>query len=73
MNVLWLFLGIVVVCVALLAWLERRDARVLRDHLRQRYPVRLTNSFWGALHPTEGIEPDTAAGDRRPDVEERAR
>jgi hypothetical protein len=36
MNALWLFLGAVVVCLAVMAWLERRDARVLRDHLRRR-------------------------------------
>ncbi|MES2991869.1 MAG: hypothetical protein V4844_10635 [Pseudomonadota bacterium] len=73
MNLLWLFVGIVVVCVALLGWLERRDARVLRDHLRERYPMRPTNSFWGALHPNEGSDADPGAGDRRSDLPERAR
>ncbi len=73
MNLLWLFVGIVVVCLLLLAWLERRDARALRDHLRERYPVRLTNSFWGGLPPNEGSDADPGAGDRRADRTDRSR
>ena len=55
MNALWFFVAAVVICLALLGWLEHRDARVLREHLRRRYPVRLTNSFWGGLHPADGV------------------
>ncbi len=69
MSLLWLFVGIVAVCLGLLAWLERRDARSLRDHLRDRYPVRLSNSFWGAL---DG-EPDGSGAKRRSDADDRSR
>ncbi len=72
MTLLWLFVGVVAVFLALLAWLERRDARVLRDHLRDRYPVRLSNSFWGALDATDG-EPEGGAGNRHVDADDRAR
>ncbi|KQW37976.1 hypothetical protein [Rhizobacter sp. Root404] len=71
MNALWLFLGAVVVCLAVMAWLERRDARVLRDHLRRRYPVRLTNSFWGALNPNDGHDAEAGAADPRENPEAR--
>jgi hypothetical protein len=73
MNALWLFVGAVVLLLALLAWLEYRDMRVLRDHLRRRYPVRLTNSFWGALQPNDGTaqEPDAGATDRHADPDTR--
>ena len=71
MNVFWFFALAVVVCIGLLVWLERRDRRVLREHLRKRYPVRLTNSFWGALNPTEGAGAEPAAVDKPGDEDER--
>ncbi|HEY9238143.1 MAG TPA: hypothetical protein VIP10_04805 [Burkholderiaceae bacterium] len=68
MDLLWLFVVAVGVCVVVLVWLERRDDRALRDHLRRRFPIRLSNSFWGELNgPDEsGPEPPAAKDDRRP-------
>ena len=65
MTMIWFFGLAVAACIALLMWLERRDRRVLREHLRKRYPVRLTNSFWGGLHPNDGVgrEPGGRPGD----------
>jgi hypothetical protein len=78
MNVVWLFwlLVMVVVGVAACAWMDHWDAHVLRSYLRRKYPIRLTNSFWGALEPGDrnpGQEAPDDPGRAERDVQKQAR
>jgi hypothetical protein len=71
MSMLWYFGLAVAACIALLMWLEHRDRKVLREHLSKRYPVRLTNSFWGNLYSADGPGREPGRDDRRDDRRDR--